>query len=83
MINMLKEVRAVQGYPRRRIRLGPKGGIAMCFGLTLVTMACMTGGTPSKLLLAVPPMVADLADACNCAPRSASRIAVDIILHSV
>ncbi len=47
--------------------------------LALRALASVTGGTPSILLQAVPPIVAGLADACNCAPRSASYIAVDII----
>lgn len=37
------------------------------------------GGTPSIRLQAVPPIVADLADACNGAPRSGFCIVVDII----
>ncbi len=42
--------------------------------------AVVPGGAPSIILRAMPPLVADLADACKCAPRCTRHIAVVISL---
>ncbi len=70
-------------WPQGRMRPWPAVLVDRGWDAAMVTVRVETGGTPSIILRAMPPQVADLADACNGAPRCICHIAVVFHLHVI